>query len=185
MERGVTSENAYNFSGLELQDLLVVEICAGTARLTKTMRAHGIRGLATDKSRDRGCGTDIMILDLTVEHDLKLLFQILRAEAGRTALVFISLPCGTASKARERPIKSSLLFGKKQPVPLRSAERPGQKDGLAGLDKFKTEVANQLYEAVTQVVLFCCDLGRLVGAGGKSPQQSVLGYIICFTVCQP
>ena len=38
----------YNFSGMELQDLLVVEICAGTARLTKTVRKRGLRGLAID-----------------------------------------------------------------------------------------------------------------------------------------
>ena len=57
----VTGETTYQFSGLELQDLLVVEICAGTARLTKTVRARGIRGLAVDKSKSRTCGTDIMI----------------------------------------------------------------------------------------------------------------------------
>lgn len=160
--QNVTSEKAYNFSGLELQDLLVVEVCAGTARLTKTIRSRGIRGLEIDKSRDRSRGTEIMVLDLTVEHDLNLLFQVLKAESGRIALVFISPPCGTASKARERPIKSSLLFGKNKPVPLRSADKPDQKDGLAGPDKYKTEMANQLYASVTQVVLLCCDLGLWV-----------------------
>ena len=46
-------------SGLELQDLLVVEICAGSARLTKTARKQGLRGLAIDKSKDSGCGTEL------------------------------------------------------------------------------------------------------------------------------
>jgi hypothetical protein len=95
-----------------------------------------------------------MVLDLTVEHDLNLLLQIFRAGAGRIALVFISPPSGTASKARERPIKSSLLFGNKQPVPSRYADKSDQKD-LAGLDKFKTEMANQLYVSVTKNVLLC------------------------------
>ena len=153
---------AYQFSGLDLQDLLVVEICAGTARLTKTVRAKGIRGLAVDKSKSRGCGTEIMVLDLTVEHDIQLLLQIINAEAGRIVLVFISPPCGTASKARERPIKASLLFGKKQPMPLRSADKPNQKDGLSGLDKYKTETANQLYDAVTKIVMACNSLGLWV-----------------------
>ena len=157
-----TGEKAYQFSGLELQDLLVLEICAGTARLTKTVRAKGMRGLAIDKSKSRTCGTDILILDLTLEHDINLLLQIISAEAGRIILVFISPPCGTASKARERPIKSSLLFGKKQPEPLRSSSRPDQKDGLSGLDKFKTEMANQLYDAVCRIVLHCNKLGLWV-----------------------
>ena len=62
--QNVTGEKSYQFSGLELQDLLVVEVCAGTARLTKTVRARGIRGLAVGKSKSKTCGTDIMILDL-------------------------------------------------------------------------------------------------------------------------
>ena len=149
------TNSAYNFYGLELQDLLVVEICAGSARLTKTVRKRGLRGLAIDKSKDRGCGTEIMILDLTLHHDVRLLLQILATEASRIALVFISPPCGTASKARERPIRSSLLGGRKQPEPLRSKEKPDQKDGLSNTDKVKTELANQLYDAVSTIVLHC------------------------------
>ena len=148
-----TVETNSRFSGLDLHDVLVIELCAGTARLTKTIRAHGMRGLAVDKSKDRGCGTDIMILDLTKEHDLQILLQLIRSEAGRIALIFISPPCGTASKARERHIAHHLLAGKKQPVPLRSQDKPDQKDGLSGLDKVKTEMANQLYDAVTQIIL--------------------------------
>ena len=153
---------SYQFSGMNSQDLLVIEICAVTARLTKTVRARGIRGLAVDKSKNRTCGTDITILDLTVEHDLNLLMQIISAEAARIVLVFIAPPCGTASKARERPIKTSLLFGRKQPLPLRSADKPDQKDGLTGLDKYKTETANQLYDAVRRLVLHCDNLGLWV-----------------------
>ena len=74
-------------------------------------------------------------------------------------LVFISPPCGTASKARERPIKTSLLFGRNQPLPRRSADRPDQKDGLSGLDKFRTETASQLSNAVRKLVLHCNALG--------------------------
>ena len=61
---------SYNFSGMDLQDLLVVEICAGSARLTKTVRSRGMRGLAVDKTKGRSCGTEIMLLDLTVKQGL-------------------------------------------------------------------------------------------------------------------
>ena len=152
----------YNFSGMELQDLLVVEICAGTARLTKTVRKRGRRGLAIDKTKDRGCGTEIMVLDLTVEQDVLLLLQIITIEGSRIALVFISPPCGTASKARERPIKSSLLAGRNQPLPLRTKDKPDQKDGLCNTDKVKIELANQLYDAVSTIVLQCDRLGLWV-----------------------
>jgi len=74
-------------------------------------------------------------------------------------MVFISPPCGTASKARERSVKTSLLFGQKQPEPLRTSGKPDQKDMLSGLDKAKTELANQQYEAVTAIVLDCDKIG--------------------------
>ena len=166
-----TVETNSKFSGLDLHDVLVIELCAGTARLTKTIRAHGMRGLAVDKSKDRGCGTDIMILDLTKEHDLQILLQLIRSEAGRIALIFISPPCGTASKARERHIAHHLLAGKKQPVPLRSQDKPDQKDGLSGLDKVKTEMANQLYDAVTQIILECNSLDLWVMV--ENPKNSL------------
>ena len=79
-----------NFSGMDLQDVLVVEICAGRARLTKTVRSKGMRGLAVDKSKGRSCGTEIMLLDLTGQHDLQSLLQILQSEASRITLVIIS-----------------------------------------------------------------------------------------------
>ena len=159
-----------NFSGMDLQDVLVVEICAGRARLTKTVRSKGMRGLAVDKSKGRSCGTEIMLLDLTVQQDLQNLLQILQSEASRITLVFISPPCGAASKARERPIKASLLFGRKQPEPLRTWDKPDQKDKLSGRDKVKTEMANQLYQLITTLVLECHRLGWWVLA--ENPRNS-------------
>ena len=114
----------------------------------------GLRGLAVDKSKERSCGTDILVLDLTVHSQLQLLLDILRAEKDKLLLVFIAPPCGTASRARGRPIKSSLLRGRKAPVPLRTDAQPDGKDGLCETDKLKTELANQLYDAIAY--LFSC-----------------------------
>ena len=141
------------FADVPLDELLVVEICAGSARLTKTFRKMGVRALAVDRTRERSCGTDIMVLDLTNANQLQLLLDILHAERDRLLLVFIAPPCGTASRARGRPIKTSLLNGKKAPVPLRTDAQPDGKDNLSGNDKVKTELANQLYDAIADIVL--------------------------------
>ena len=85
---------------------------------------------------------------------LQILFDIIKAEKDRLLMIFVAPPCGTASRARSRPIKASLLRGRKQPVPLRSDDKPDGLDNLGGLDKLKTELANQLYSAVTQLVFF-------------------------------
>ena len=106
-----------------------------------------------DKSAERSCGIDIMKLDLTDAAQLQLLLDIISADKDNILMIFIAPPCGTASRARSRPIKSSLLRGRKQPVPLRSDSQPDGLDGLKGLDKLKTEMANQLYASITVIVL--------------------------------
>jgi len=95
-----------------------------------------------------------MALDLTIGSQLQLLLDIISAERERILMIFIAPPCGTASRARGRPIKSSLLRGGKAPVPLRSDEQPDGLDNLQGTDKLKTELANQLYDAISQLVIF-------------------------------
>ena len=51
--------------------VVVINICAGSARLTKTCRKLGLRGLASDKGTERSCGIDIMTLDLAVASQLQ------------------------------------------------------------------------------------------------------------------
>ena len=46
-------EHHHKFAGVAIDELLVIEICAGSARLTKTCRKLGIRGLAIDKITSR------------------------------------------------------------------------------------------------------------------------------------
>ena len=49
-------------------------------------------------------------------------------------------PCGTASKARERPLKHLEQLGLKVPKPLRSRDQPDQLDGLEVLTKSKQKL---------------------------------------------
>ena len=146
-------EPSHRFTNVALEELLVIEVCAGSARLTKTCRKLGLRELAIDKSVERSCGVDIMTLDLTVPSQLQLLLDLIAAEKDKLLLVFIAPPCGTASRARGRPIKPSLLQGRKAPQPLLTDDQPDGKDNLSGTDKLKTELANQLYAAISDVVL--------------------------------
>lgn len=163
------------FSNISIDELLCVEVCAGSARLTKTCRQMGLRGLAVDRSKERSCGTDILILDLTVDSQLQLLLDLLRAEKDKLLMVFIAPPCGTASRARGRPIKSSLLKGRRAPVPLRTDAQPDGKDGLSKTDKLKTELANQLYDAIATLVLFVHSLGVCVVVENPKNRTACIG----------
>ena len=127
-----TQEPSSRFTGVALDELLVIEVCAGSTHLTKTYKKLELH---------------IMTLDLTVPSQLQLLLDLIVAERDKLLLVFIAPPCGT-SRARGRPIESLLLHRRGAPQPLRIVDQPDGKDNLSGTDKLKTELANQLYSAI-------------------------------------
>ena len=52
------------FNGVSIEDLVVLEICAGSERLTKAARAKGFKGIAVDHSSERSCGVDMCEFEL-------------------------------------------------------------------------------------------------------------------------
>ena len=52
------------FNGVNIEDLVVLVICAGSARLTKAARAKGFKGIAVDHSSERSCGVDMCEFEL-------------------------------------------------------------------------------------------------------------------------
>ena len=71
---------------------------------------------------------------------------------------FFAPACGTASRARGRPLPQLQTLGVKVPQPLRSDTQPMGLDGLGGLDKVKTETANITYENMCLLARICHDL---------------------------
>ena len=92
-------------------------------------------------------------------------------------MVWMAPPCGTASKARERPLKHLEKLGMSIPKPLRSKEQPDQSDGLGGINKIKTETANMLYDAVHVIATTCHGLGIFVVVENPGNSQD-------FTYCE-
>jgi hypothetical protein len=71
-------------------------------------------------------------------------------------------PCGTASKARNIPIKRKLRKkGAPNPQPLRSSLHPLGFPWLKGLNKVKVEAANALYECSSRLAKLCNDFSVL------------------------
>ena len=144
------------FAGKLLNDILIVEICAGSARLTRVAREAGFHGLAIDHSSSRSCGIDICIFELEDQTQVDELCKFLEEEADNVAAVWIAPSCGTASRARERKLPQLRRFGIAEPIPLRSQSQPDQIDGLDGTNKLKVEKANMLYDAVEQIAQTAC-----------------------------
>ena len=147
-EGNQTASNS-KFHNIDINQLFMLEICAGSARLTKAAREHGFKGVAFDHSDIRSCGIEICNFDLADPQQLQDLLHFITIEAPNIAAIWIAPPCGTASRARERPLPGNL----EGPKPLRSREQPDSIDGLQGVAKLKVEKANQLYDAVSIIAV--------------------------------
>lgn len=152
-----------NFNGMSLEDLYVIEICAGSARLSKAAHQCGFRTMAVDHTTARTCGFPICVFDLTDADDLAHLLEFLEESADSILAIWIAPSCGTCSRAREKRLREFEAAGIKTPIPLRSKEKPDQLDGLSGLDKIKVEKANMLYDAVYTLASLACALNIFVG----------------------
>ncbi|CAE7215287.1 unnamed protein product [Symbiodinium sp. CCMP2592] len=126
---------------------LVIEVFAGTARLSTACQKLGFRTLAIDKSTARG-RFPIQRLDLTDADDLCILLDIIRLEAANIVWIHCAPPCGTASAARSRPIPELTAAGVRVPQPLRSTSEPQGLSTLTGADLERVQKANMLYRAV-------------------------------------
>ena len=151
-----------SFRNLRPEDLLVIELCAGTAILSATAARKGFRVMAVDNNSRRAPAKHILRIDLADHDAVSELLEIISMERDRLVLLFISPPCGTASLARERKLLKWARKGFKIQAPLRSRSFPDMLPGLKGWDKVKVELANQLYQQVTRVAVFAISLGILV-----------------------
>ena len=191
----VSNQFGDKFSGKSLNKIYVLEVFAGSARLSKAALEQGFASVAIDHKSDRSCGISIQHYDLTDPCQLESLLVFIRENKDDIAMVWMAPPCGTASKARERPLKHLEKLGMKVPQPLRSKEQPDQLDGLSGVDKIKTEAANILYEAVKDIAIECYKRGIFTvvenPAGSHfwntSPiqqmQQACKGHFVSFHNC--
>ena len=129
--------------------LNAIEVFCGCAELSAQLSELGIKSVGVDYSfnKDRPRATCFNV-DLSTAEGQKLFWQMI--EDNKPDYVHFAPPCGTASRARERPI--SKMFAMKAPQPLRSDDHP---DGLANLsleDKERVQAANRLYAFVALAV---------------------------------
>ena len=137
---------------------LVIEVFAGSARLSKACRDAGFRTLAIDHKRGE-TSFPVLCLDLTVAKDQLRLRDIALHEAGDIALLHFAPPCGTASAARGKPIPG--VPNPPQAL-LRSLQEPTGLSTLKGLDLHRVQCANQLYSFTGSLAKELADLLVLV-----------------------
>ena len=174
---GGTVSPTDRLSGKSLNEVLMVEIYAGSARLARACRHIGCRSVAVDKTSDRSHGTKIFVCDVTKPEELDMLEKFLQAEQQNLGWVHFAPACGTASKAREKPNRVLEKAGFKVPKPLRSSEHPLGLPGLSGVDLVRTEAANHVYEVTAKLVRMLVAWGVFVTI--ENPTNSLFWIIPC------
>eukprot|EP00435_Cladocopium_sp_Y103_P063984 s44_g25.t1 len=127
--------------------------------------------MPVDKTSARASQVFIARYDITNPDEFAALLDLLRTEHHRIVAVHLAPACGTASKAREKKLKSFAKRGFKIPKPLRSKTKPMGLDGLEGVDKLRTELANQVYTATAEIAQLCIALDILCSI--ENPQNSL------------
>jgi hypothetical protein len=141
-----------SYAGKSLANILMVELYAGSARLSKACQQVGVRSIAVDKTTQRAQGNRIFVCDVTDEAELGMLRSFLGAEQDNLAWVHFAPACGTASRAREKPNRNLEKAGFRVPKPCRSDEFPLGLPHLTGTDKVRTEAANHVYKITAELI---------------------------------
>ena len=132
---------------------IFIEIFAGRGSLSKAASQAGFSVLSIDHEAT-GASVPIVQLDLTSSSGTAILWDILSSE--NILAVHLGIPCGTASRARERPVAPALqAMGVPNPPPLRSAEFPLGMPNLSGIHQAKIESANKLYRLAVEILVYC------------------------------
>ena len=133
----------------------LLELFCGTAGVCAQFRTQGGRALGVDHHLKRAkLKAAAVQLDLTQQWVQDLIVK--EITLGRVSGIHLGPPCGTASKARNIPIKRKLVKrGAPNPQPLRSSAYPLGFPWLKGLNKVKVQAANCLYEFSANLVMLC------------------------------
>ena len=119
-------------------------------------------------------------LDLTSAHSQGLALDMV--EQLRPLAVHLGLPCGTCSRAREKPLPKHLQATHRDPKPLRDAQHLLGFATLTGLDRTKVDQANNLYRFGVRVLHLCYTLGLLVSI--ENPMRSCLWGLLTLLILQ-
>ena len=92
------------FDGFRLDEVMVLEIFAGTARLTRAVRDAGMSAMAIDKDSQRAQSVHIASYDLNEPDQLHALCDFIGKHHQLILWAHFAPSCGTASRARGKPL---------------------------------------------------------------------------------
>ena len=156
---------------------MVIEVFAGTARVTASLRQCGLRNsFGVDKLRIRTCIAPLATVDLCTRQGEELLWQWL--ELPYVVGIWMAPPCGSASRARAIPLKKRFgkdgkrsIWGRHGPRPLRSDDCPNGLPNLTNSEMSRISISNQLYFLTAKLVRWATEHGVIFVV--ENPQFSL------------
>ena len=118
-----------------------------------------------------------VVLDVANSQHLTILVSLL--ETCRPCYIHMGLPCGTCSRAREKPLPKHLQH-RRAPQPLRSEEHLEGMPSLTGSDLLKVQTANSLYKASVVILEVCRRIGCCITI--ENPLRSWLWMLLAHYV---
>ena len=154
----------------------MMELCAGSAILSAEAQKHGFQVFPMDHSKNRfHPAAAIFQVDLSAQQARELLPQMFHHIQPRWC--HLGLPCGTASRARERPISEDLKrAGAPQPRPLRDTNNLFGFAHLTGSEKARVDAANSVYETGELAIFMCFTVRAILSI--ENPERSWLWAIL-------
>ena len=157
-----------------------LEVCCGHAGLTAALCDAGLDATGVDWKKNRHQPTiPILNVDLTTEQGQQFIMSLLQDET--LLYVHMGPPCGTFTRARERPIPEwQRRWDAPCPGPLRSDDRP---EGLSPrhltpLDSLKVHKGNVIAEFCAKVASFCIEHNKFFSI--ENPTGSLLWKLPCY-----
>ncbi len=150
----------------ESSEMIFLEIFAGSGNLSSAVKDVHIPVYAVDNKARRHGPVAIHVLDLTKQSDIAVILDL--ACYVNVASAHLAPPCGTASKARERPLPDDLAHIRSEP--LRSSEMPLGLEGISGVDAARVAAANALYALTVVIFLILHVRGAAVSV--ENPSKS-------------
>ena len=154
------------------------EICCGAAGLSDALRRLGFQVYPIDHAANRHAPkVKVFTLDVSNLQHVALLEKMMRH--CKPCHIHMGLPCGTCSRAREKPMPAK-FGGHMGPPPLRDAENLLGLPGLSTNDQTKVELANKLYQCAIQLLKVCKELGCMISI--ENPARSWLWALLAMLV---
>ena len=157
-----------------------IEICCGSASLSSEAQRSGFQVFPIDYSLNRfKPKASVVQIDLSLDSSIDVV--VCMVQFLRPKWIHCGLPCGTCSRARERPVASHLrAAGAPNPRPLRDSEALLGKEGLTDMENQRVRLANKIYKLAIHVLVAGFGCGAL--ASLENPSRSWLWAVLALLV---